>query len=162
MKRLATIALILSLTPLPAFAGQSRSTQKPVKPPPDNLARIREAVSRPTVLKVENGQLRIYVEVIGNWPSFAEISKGYDLMNGPTGRSAVSHNELFAGSTPKEMYGSGGIQVGEMLTMAAVNYVGQWAIIKGLTALSKARSERELREIREQIDRELAAIKREK
>ncbi|MNC92282.1 hypothetical protein D3C83_86770 [compost metagenome] len=61
--------------------------------------------------------------------------------------------------TPKNMYGSGGIQAGEILTMAVVNYIGQAAIGKAVKSISRSRSEKEIAEIRAQIDRELAALK---
>ena len=139
--------------------GASVSTQKPVKPPPDNLARIREAVARPTVLQIENGQLRIYVEVIGHWPSFAEVAKGYDLKAGPTGRSSISHNALFASAAPRELFGAPGMQGNDEASAAVLKWVGQSAIGRGLRSITRSRTEKELAEIRAQIDRELAAIK---
>ena len=135
-----------------------QSTQQPDKPP-DNLARIREAVARPTVLRIENGQLRIYVEVIGHWPSFAEVAKGYDLKAGPTGRSSISHNALFASAAPKELFGAPGMQGDDEMTGKVINYIGKSAIGRGLRAITRSRTDKELAEIRAQIDRELAAIK---
>src|SRR6186713_1158930 len=63
-------------------ATQPAQTPKPLTPTeapslplsPEALARIREAVSHPPALKVENGQLKIYVEVIAYWPTFAEVA----------------------------------------------------------------------------------------
>jgi hypothetical protein len=104
-------------------------TQNPPLPPVsrDKLDRIRNAVETPPRLRIENGQLKIYVEVIAKWPSFADIVKDYDLMNGPTGKGGnpTSHAEFLGLVTPRNMYGSGGIQAGEVLTMALVNYFGQ-------------------------------------
>ena len=152
------VVLAVSLAGVPQTGAQV-STQKPVKPPPDNLARIREAVARPTVLKIENGQLRIYVEVIGHWPSFAEVAKGYDLKAGPTGRSSISHNALFASAAPKELFGAPGMQGSDEMTASVINYIGNSAIGRGLRSITRSRTEKELAEIRAQIDRELAAIK---
>src|SRR5688572_9131113 len=42
----------------------------------ERLDRIREAINREPSLRIEDGQLKIYVEVIGHWPSFAEYAKG--------------------------------------------------------------------------------------
>lgn len=139
-------------------AGQVQQVQSP---PPDNLERIREAVSHPPAIRIENGQLRIYVEVIGSWPSFAEFTKGYDFMNGPTGYgSPMSHQEFLAMVTPQDMYSTVGIKPEEILTMAVVNYVGAWAINKGLTKLASYRKNKQMREIQAQIDADLAAIKK--
>lgn len=139
--------------------GAQVSTQEPVKTPPDNLARIRAAVAKPTVLKIENGQLRIYVEVIGHWPSFAEVTKGYDLKAGPTGRSSISHGDLFASAAPKELFGAPGMQGSDEMSASVINWIGQSAIGRGLRSITRSRTEKELAEIRAQIDRELAAIK---
>ena len=133
---------------------------QPPAPPPDSLDRIREAVKRPPSLRVENGQLRIYVQVIANWPTFADVVKGYDLRNGPAGGgNPMSHKEFLSLTTPKEMYSSSGIKPTEMLTFAIVNYLGQAIIKKGLEEILHARSEKEIADIRARIDRELAALR---
>ena len=103
----------------------------------------------------------IYVEVIGKWPTFAEIAKGYDLMNGPTGGgNPMSHQEYLNMVTPKELYGSGGISAPEVLTMALVNYFGQKYISKGLKEISQTRDQKKIEEIRTRIDAELAALRK--
>jgi hypothetical protein len=160
-------ALLILAAPAAAWSQTSSSrtppagSQSQAPPPPDNLERIREAVSRPPALKIENGQLRIYVQVIANWPSFAEKTKGYDWINGPTGMgNPMSHQEFLSMVTPKDMYSSGGgIKPVEMLQFALVNYLGQAVIKKGLEEIRKARDEREIEEIRARIDRELAALR---
>jgi len=139
------------------------------QPPPagqalraEDLERIRAAVTREPALKIENGQLRIYVEVIGNWPSFAELSKGFDYLHGPTGLDAnpMSHQEFLNMVTPHDMYSSAGIKPGEVVTMAAVNVVGQWAIAKAINKIGAYRKEKQMRDIQEKIDAALAAIKK--
>ena len=163
------IAACLALAERPAQAGQGQTqptttpaqTSAPTPPlTPDQLERIREAVNRPSTLKLDNGQLRFYVEIVARWPTWAEMTKGYDLLNGPTGKgNPMSHSEMLGMLTPREMYGSGGISAPQMLTMALVNYFGQKAIKKSLKEISEARNEKEIREIRAQIDRELAALR---
>jgi hypothetical protein len=147
---------------------QSQTTQSQTPPDsqtqsisPETLSRIREAIGHESTLRVENGQLRIYVDVIGNWPTFLEHAKGWDFVNGPTGYgNPMSHQEFLAMTTPQDMYSTAGIQPAEILTMAAVNAVGQWAIVKALTKISTSRKEKQLKDIRAQIDAELAAIKK--
>ena len=158
--------MVLAVPPVAAAQTQrpptqtQSQTQAPPPDPPDNLPRIREAVNRPSTLKIENGQLRIYVKVIADWPTFADITKGYDLKNGPTGRgNPMSHREFLNMVTPKEMYSTAGIQPAEMLEWALVGYLGSALIKKGLEEIRKARSEREVAEIRARIDRELAALR---
>jgi len=133
-------------------------------PPQEDLQRIRDAFNRPPAIKIENGQLKIYVEVIGAWPTFAEAAKGYDFMNGPTGKGAnpMSHQEFLAMVRPQDMYSTAGIKPAEILTMAAVNVVGQWAIVKGLTKIATYSKAKQMRDIQAQIDAELAAIRKDK
>jgi hypothetical protein len=159
----AAVAVFVSLAS-PAFAQTTDPPQTtpvvlaPERPP--NLDRIREAVTRPPELKIDNGQLRIYVEVIGKWPRFDELVKGYDLMNGPVARgNPMSHAEFLDMVTPRELHSSGGIKPTEILTMALVNWAGKAVITKGLEAISNAKSQREIDEIRARIDRELAALR---
>jgi len=159
----AAVAVIVWLAS-PAFAQTADPpqttpvVQAPERPP--NLDRIREAVTRPPELKIDNGQLRIYVEVIGKWPRFDELVKGYDLMNGPVARgNPMSHAEFLNMVTPRELHSSGGIKPTEILTMALVNWAGKAVITKGLEAISNAKSQREIDEIRARIDRELAALR---
>ena len=61
--------------------------------------------------------------------------------------------------TPRELYSSGGIKATEVLTMALVNWAGKAVISRGLQAIGNAKSQREIDEIRVQIDRELAALR---
>lgn len=134
------------------------ATQAPSVPP--NVDRIREAVNTPPTLVITDGQLRIYVEVIGNWPTFFEYTKGTDFLKGAApARGAITHNELLGSLTPKELYGSGGISAGELLQGAVVNWLGQLIIKKGLKEISEARSSDEIARIRARIDRELEALK---
>jgi hypothetical protein len=57
------------------------------------------------------------------------------------------------------LHSSGGIKPTEILTMALVNWAGKAVITKGLEAISNAKSQREIDEIRARIDRELAALR---
>lgn len=171
------IALALSGTLLLQSAPVSAQTPPAQVPPPgpsttpasqappitlsaDQLARIRQAVTRESSLKLENGQMMIYVEVVAKWPTFADITKNYDLMHGPAGGgNPMSHSEFLSMVTPREMYGSGGISAPEVLTMALVNYFGKKAITKGLKEIGETRDQKKIAEIRARIDAELAALK---
>lgn len=158
-------AIIFSAAPVFAQSSTGSSTnpsqgvsQAPSRP--QNLDRIREAVNTPPTLIITDGQLRIYVEVIGNWPHFYEYTKGTDFLKGAApSRGAITHAEMFGPLQPKELYGSGGISAGELLQGAIVNWLGQKIIKKGLKEISEARSADQIAAIRAQIDRELAALR---
>jgi hypothetical protein len=155
-------------TPPPATGQQTESSQTASTPATsaiskETLARIREALGRESSFRIEDGQLRIYVEVVGHWPTFAEYSRGYDFVNGPTGGgfgkgNPLSHAEFVSMSTPRDLFSSAGIRPGEVLMMAAVGAVGQWALAKAIDKWSTSRREKELRDIRALIDAELAAL----
>ena len=154
----ATTAWAQTSTPPQGTKPPPTSTEAPSRP--QNIDRIRDAVNKPSTLVVTDGQLRIYVEVIGNWPTFAEYAKGYDFIIGAVpSRGAMSHSEFLNMVTPKELYGSGGISAGELLQGAIVNWLGQKIIKKGLKEISEARNAGEIAEIRARIAAELAALK---
>jgi len=129
---------------------------------PDNLDRIRQGLSHDSTIRFDNGQLKIYVEIVAPWPTFYEKTRGYDFLHGPTGGgNPMSHQEFLGMVTPKEMYGSGGISAPEVLAMALVNYFGQKALVKGaqkLDDMKQTRDQKKLAAIRAQIDAELAAL----
>lgn len=144
--------------PVSTSTSTSQGSQAPERP--INLDRIREGVNKPPQVIIDDGRMKIYVEVIAKWPRFDELVKGYDLRNGPTARgNPMTHAEFLQMVTPREMYSSAGIRPGEVLQMALVNWVGKALVKKGLEAIANARSEREIQEIRARIDRELAALR---
>jgi hypothetical protein len=166
---LVTATLLVGLNPALAGAQTQQSTPPPAQeqtPPPASpistasIERIQGAVNKPARLVIDEGKLRIYVEIIAKWPTFAEMAKGYDLKNGPTPRgNPMTHAEFLSMVTPKEMYSSAGIRPTEVLQMSIVNWLGQAIIKRGLEAIRNAKDDREIAEIRARIDRELAALK---
>ena len=135
-----------------------QQTPAPALLTPEELERIKLGLLRPE-FKVDDSKLRFYVEVVGRFPSWVEIAKGYDLINGPTKRgNPMTHAEYLGLVTPRDLIGSGGIKPVEILQFALVNWAGQALIKKAVQEFSQARDERELREIRERIDRELAIL----
>ena len=144
-----------------AIPTPTPTPQPQTPPPPDNLDRIRAGVQRPSLLNTEFGKFHIYVDILGKPVTFQDLTKDYDWLNGPTGQvhNAMSHQEFLGMVTPKEMAGTGGVSAGEILTMAAVNYVGQLLVTKGVKAIAAGRKEKKLTVIQAQIDRELAALR---
>lgn len=134
------------------------TTQIPAFPTPEELERIKQGLARPE-FKIDDSKLRFYVEVVGKFPTWVDIAKGYDLLNGPTKRgNPMTHAEYLGLVTPRDMVSSAGIKPAEVLQFALVNWAGQALIKKAIKEFSQARDERELREIRERIDKELAIL----
>jgi len=160
----------------PASSSQSQSqpaqpaqppsaAPQPAQPPSaaqavSELERVKAQLNRAPGLKLDDQQLRFYVEVVAKQPSIADLIGSYDLINGPTRRGApMTHQEFLNMVTPKELYGSGGIKAHELLQFAVTNWLGQQIIKRALEDLRNARTEREVQEIRTRIDRELAALR---
>ena len=145
----------------PAGTSQSPATtpaQIPAFPTQEELERVKQGLARPE-FKIDDSKLRFYVEVVGKFPTWVDIAKGYDLLNGPTKRgNPMTHAEYLGLVTPRDMISSAGIKPIESLQFALVNWAGQALIKKAIKEFSQARDERELREIRERIDKELAIL----
>jgi hypothetical protein len=154
------------LTPAIAFAQSTPAVPSdqpdgPTLPPPTpaQVARIQRALDQPQGLKLDERQLRFYLEIVQRLPTFAEYSRGYDFLHGPTtGGNPMSHQEFVRMVTPKEMYSSAGITASEQVQFALTNYVGQALIRKALEELKQARDANQVQAIRERIDRELDAL----
>ena len=100
------------------------------------------------------------MRILAQRPNFLEFMKGYDFKNGPTRRgNPMTHQEFLAMVTPKEMNSSGGITAMETLQFAFTNWLGQSLVKNAIEDLKNAKSEREVQEIRERIDRELSALR---
>jgi hypothetical protein len=165
---LRTVVLACWLTPTAAAFGQS----VPPPPPPASseeatlthptaaqMARMQRLLDQPQALKLDERQLRFYLEIIERLPTFAEYARGYDFLHGPSGGgNPMSHDEFVRMVTPKEMYSTAGISPGLQIQWALTNWIGQALIKKALEELKQARDENQVREIRERIDRELDAL----
>jgi hypothetical protein len=172
-RRLLGFSLVVSLTatsavwaqdqappPTPPQSSQSSSAAASAEQATSDLERVRAQLNRAPTLKLDEQQLRFYVEVVAKQPSIADIIGTYDLINGPTkGGNPMTHQEFLNMVTPKEMYGSQGIKPGELLQFALTNWLAQQAIKRAIEDIKNARTEREVQEIRARIDRELAALR---
>jgi len=144
------------------------SAQTPAKPASESsspitaedLNRVRKALETPSTLNLDENRLRYYVRILARKASIMDLMSGYDFRNGPTRRgNPMSHQEFLALVTPREMQSSGGITAMETLQFAFTNWLAQTLVKKAVEDLRTATSEREVQEIRNRIDRELAALK---
>ena len=107
---------------------------------------------------VVQAQFVAFQEMVAKLPTFESFVGTFDLKNGPVPRAGMTHQEFLNMVTPKELYSSAGITATEMLQFALTNWAAQEIIRKGLKELHAARTEAEIRAIRERINRELAAL----
>jgi hypothetical protein len=141
-------------TPAVQAPGQSRDIDLPI-----DLTRIRRALNSDSPTRLAETQLRFYLEVVARQPTFKDFIGSYDLKNGPVKGAQMTHQEFLNMVTPRLLHSSAGFTATETLQVALVNWAAQTAIKKGVNALRNARNEDEVRAIRAQIDRELAALR---
>lgn len=144
----------------PSTPASQTATQAPPPAVPVDLNRIKGALETPVKVTIDDGKIRFYAETVASGgPTFKELSLNFDLRNGPVPGAGMTHQEFLTMVTPKELYGSGGIKPLETLEWGLVNYAGWWAIRRLYKELNEATDERRIKEIRSQIDRELAALR---
>jgi len=157
---LLTAALVLGESRLAGAQGAAPQADNDSAISAADLGRIRKALATSPTLKLDDNQLRYYVRILAQRPNFLDFMKGYDFKNGPTrGGNPMTHQEFLAMVTPKEMNSSGGITAMETLQFAFTNWLGQSLVKKAVEDLKNAKSEREVQEIRDRIERELAALR---
>jgi len=165
----AAISAAQSSPPPPPNAPAAKTPGEPIMPPapgpnlppvtPAQVERIRRALNHPPGLVLDDRQLRFYLEIVARQPTFAEYAKGFDFVNGPTkGGNPMSHQEFLTLVTPKEFYSTAGITPLDQVQLAFTNWLGQSLIKKAMEELSQAKTDREVQEIRERINRELDAL----
>lgn len=166
------LILLLSVAGGRAFAQTTPPAQPPAQDPPataaqtiavpdlvTDLARIRAGLNRPPSIKVKQEGIRFYLTIIGDRIDIHEYMRNGDLFNGPVPRAGVTHQDFINHITPKLLYSSGGIKATELLEWGIVNWLGQMAVKKAFNKLGDVLQDAEIKRIREQIDRELAALR---
>jgi len=153
----------------PPPAGQDPPpAAAPGQGPPDpglpvSLDRIRKGLTSESKLKLElpvrDDIPRYYMEVTAT-PDFKAFLEDFDLNFGPVPGAGMTHQEFMQMVTPKDLYSQAGFGGLEILTanlgFAAIMYLAN----KAFNAMRQAKDERELQQIREQIQRELAELQK--
>lgn len=146
-----------------AAAQTSAPSQTPQTPPqlPTDLNKIRTAVSLMPKLNLED-KFRFYSETVRPAPKFSDMVGSFDLFNGPTPHAGMTHREFVQSTRPKDMYSSAGFTPGDVIRWGLLSYTEMkgWELIKlGLKRLNEVKTEAERKQIRLQIERELAALR---
>jgi hypothetical protein len=144
-----------------AVTNDKQSSPQPgAVPSAENLQRIQTALAKPPTVRIDGQQLRFYAEVVAKMPTFADfIGSGEDLKSGPVKGAGMTHQEFVNMVTPQLVNSSAGITGIETLQFALTNWAAQSLIRKAMSEFREARSEAEVRAIRERIDKELAALR---
>jgi len=168
-RALACPVLLLLLAGDAGLVSQAWAQTPPTTstPPPDatlppdlDLSRIRMSVQEPLKPNLFNdGRVRFYAQTEEKMPSFSAFSKGFNLTMGPVPGAGMTHAEFLGLVTPKYLYSSGGINAMDQLQWGVVNTVAVWTVKRLYRELSEARTDARKKQIQEQIDRELAALR---
>jgi hypothetical protein len=132
------------------------------KPPelPIDLGRIREGLQQPSpAKKFDDGRLRFFAQTEEKAISFEALTFGFNLFQGPVPGAGMTHQEFLNQVTPKYLNSSGGIRAIETLEWGLVNYAAIWTVKRLYKELSEAKTSLRKKQIQDQIDRELAALK---
>ncbi len=162
----ALAALAVCLVAPPGAAGSPGQAGQAVPPatarvraPEADLSRIREAVTRDPAFKFDESQIRFYLQVMAPAPTFADFVKDQDLSSGAVAGTPMSHREFLEMVTPKELYSAAGIRPTDALQFAITGLVGQILVKKAFDSITDSWRARQIRELNERIDSELAAIR---
>src|SRR5262245_34355461 len=129
-------------TPAPPAASAQAAPQKPTDPDqkpsepqetsvpaelPVSVDRIKDALSRPPAIRLEDSRAVFRVEVIGQKLTIEDIL-GPDYLKGPTPVSGggPTHQEILDLVTPKDVQGYAAFGNGEGLVVAATSFLQAW------------------------------------
>ena len=152
---LASRAWAQTTPPPTSQASASATTELPV-----DLGRIREGLQQPVpAKKLADGRLRFFAQADEKAVSFEALTFGFNLFHGPVPGAGMTHQDFLNQVTPKYINSSGGIRAIESLEWGLVNYAAVWTIKRLYKELSEAKTSMRKKQIQDQIDRELAALK---
>lgn len=172
----APVVLLVTLSSVPAFAQSSTQTPPPTPPAttstsqppattqddaadlPVDVNRIRKRLETPSPFRVDETRVKFYVEVVAKQYTFKDYL-GDRSLRGNVPNSQMTHQEFLDMVNPKYLNSSAGFTATDTLQAALFNWAVGNAVKKGVAALKNARNEAEVRAIRAQIDRELAALR---
>jgi hypothetical protein len=136
------------------------TTPQPDVALPVDLERIKQGLTIPVKIRIDDGRVRFYAEVTApRGPTFKEMTVNFDLMKGGVPGAGMTHQEFLGIVTPKLRYYSGLGEGIKALAWGVGAQVAWWTIRKLYKELDETKDARRAKEIRDQIDRELAALR---
>jgi hypothetical protein len=137
---------------------------EPIGELPVSLDHIRDALSRPPAIRLEDSQPVFRVEVIGRKITIEDIL-GPDYLKGPTPVSAggPTHQEILDLVTPKDVQGYAAFGNGEALTVAATSFgtaLALQALQKAIHKFQEAKAQRDREAARREVQDALAELEK--
>jgi hypothetical protein len=149
----------------PASAAASDAAQRALAADlPVSLSRIQRALSAPPALKLLEPQMRdgrpVYrVDVEGAKIDLqALLSK--EALRGPVPYGGMTHREFLDMVTPDGVRGYAPFSNAQGITVAATSIALQWAVLKAIDTLKKAKDAREQEAARKEVEEALEALRK--
>jgi hypothetical protein len=136
-------------------------TSAPVGELPVSIDRIKDALSRPPAIRLEDSRAVFRVEVIGRKITIQDIL-GPDYLKGPTpvAGGGPTHQEILDLVTPKDVQGYAAFSNGEAMVVAATSFLQAWALQKAIHKFQEAKSNREREAARKEVQDALAELEK--
>jgi len=139
-------------------------TSAPAGELPVSVDRIKEALSRPPAIRLEDSQPVFRVEVIGRKITIEDIL-GPDYLKGPTpvAGGGPTHQEILDLVTPKDVQGYAAFNNKEAAVVAATSFGFQLAlqgVQKALHKLQEAKAGRDREAARKEVQDALAELEK--
>jgi hypothetical protein len=147
--------------PSPQKPPEADGTSEPTGELPVSLDHIREALSRPPAISLEDNPAVFRVEVVGRKLTIEDIL-GPDYLKGPVPAVAggMTHQEFLDLVTPKDVQGYAAFSNGQALTVAATSFALQWGLLKAIHKFQEAKADRDREAARKEVQDALAELEK--
>jgi hypothetical protein len=171
------VLLFILLQATPATPGTAPASPDPLaKPPPNSsagepaddlpvsLSRIQRALSAAPALKMLEPQMRngrpvFRVDIEGEKIDLRTLL-AKESLRGAVPYGGMTHQEFLDLVTPDDVRGYAAFSNAEGITVAATSIALQWAVLKAMDALKKAKDAREQESARKEVEDALEALRR--
>lgn len=131
---------------------------------PVSLDRIQRALAAPGVLKtleptVRDGRPVYRVDIEGAKIDMRTLL-GKEALRGPVPYGGMTHQEFLDLVTPDDVRGYAAFSNAEGITVAATSIALQWAVLKAIDALKKAKDAREQDAATKEVEQALEALRK--
>ena len=131
---------------------------------PVSLSRIQRALSSPPALKLLEPQMRngrpVYRVDIEGAKIDIRTLLGKEALRGAVPYGGMTHQEFLDMVTPDDVRGYAAFSNAEGITVAATSIALQWAVLKAMDALKKAKDARAQEAARKEVEEALEALRK--
>jgi len=152
-------------TPTAAQPQPADKASEPDADLPVSIDRIKDRLSRPPAIRVEENRVVFRVEVLGRQKLTIEEILGPDYLKGPTPAVAggMTHQEFLDLVTPQDVQGYAPFNNREAVTVAATSFAAAFALQalqKAIHKFQEAKQEREREAAKKEVQDALAELEK--